>query len=254
MSRSQSAASVSPYDIFATIYDHFFGPEALPATLKALRPLMLDRLPRRAHILDLCCGTGELSHALVERGFRVHGIDNSSEMLRLARVRSPQASFELADMRSFDVDRHFNAAICAYNSVPHIMTLPDLGRVFKNVRRSLLPAGAFVFDLYSEEAYRERWRGSFTQQNENLQCMVKPSYDPHTRLGVNEIRIRLRDGRESQLNLTTRCYSAAELEFCLRAAGFVSVESFDAKRDLGLPEASGRIFWRCSTAGSSGPE
>ena len=150
-----------PYDVFASVYGHFFGPQALPATLEALSPLLLDQLPPGSRILDLCCGTGELTPALLNRGYSVEGIDNSAQMLRLARARAPQACFQQADMRSFDCPPQYQAVICAYNSVPHITSLVDLVRVFQSVRRALAPGGTFVFDLYSEEAYIERWRGSF---------------------------------------------------------------------------------------------
>ena len=42
-------------------------------------------LPANSHILDLGCGPGVISAALAERGFKVTGIDGSSEMIRLAQ-------------------------------------------------------------------------------------------------------------------------------------------------------------------------
>lgn len=236
-----------PYDVFASVYDHFFGPQALPATLKALGPLLLDQLASGSRILDLCCGTGELTQALVHRGYVLDGIDNSAEMLRLASARLPQVCFEQADMRSFTRPQQYDAVICAYNSLPHITAWPDMVRVFQNVRQALVPCGTFVFDLYSEEAYVERWRGSFSQANDDLVCVVNPSYDRQTRIGDNEIRISPRQSSESecQLHLRTRCYSRDELHTALREAGLVSIDSFYADRDLCVQGAAGRVFWRC---------
>jgi len=250
MSSTQSAEL--PYDVFASVYDRFFGPQALPATLEALCPLLLDQLLPGSRILDLCCGTGELTQALLERGHAVEGIDNSAQMLRLARARLPQVCFEQADMRSFERPQRYEAVICAYNSLPHITSLPELIRVFQNVRRALVPGGKFVFDVYSEEAYVERWRGSFSQANDDFMCVVNPSYNRQTRIGSNEIRILSRQAPESEsrLHLLTRCYSHQELHTSLQAAGLQSIDSFDAHRDLRVPGATGRVFWRCMSPAS----
>jgi SAM-dependent methyltransferase len=234
-----------PYDAFARVYDHFFGPEALPATLEALTPLLLNHLSPGSRILDLCCGTGELTQELVKRGYSVKGIDNSPQMLRLARQRLAQVTFWLADMRNFTVSEQFDAVVCAYNSVPHITSSKDLVRVFESVIRVLNPAGLFVFDLYSEKAYLERWRGSFSQADDDLSCVVRPSYNRSTRIGENEIEIRRHSAMQSKIRLVTRCYSPAELQECLCAAGFISIERFEAQECLHVAQAAGRVFWRC---------
>ncbi|HZQ68005.1 MAG TPA: methyltransferase domain-containing protein [Terriglobales bacterium] len=241
-----SPASELPYDVFASVYDHFFGPAALPATLQALGPLLLDQLAPGSRILDLCCGTGELTHALTQHGFTVHGIDSSAEMLRLARARVPRAIFRQADMRNFASPERYQAVICAYNSLPHITSLQELVRVCANVGRVLYAGGVFMFDVYSEQAYAERWRGSFTRHDDNFSCRVTPSYNTRTRLGENHISITANHTLQAEVRLVTRCYSRAELQFALFSAGFCSVKAFDAGRDLHLAQASGRVFWKAA--------
>jgi demethylmenaquinone methyltransferase/2-methoxy-6-polyprenyl-1,4-benzoquinol methylase len=52
------------------------------------RRFMVDRLPRdRGHVLDVATGTGLVADALVARGFRVTGLDQSPGMLAAARGR-----------------------------------------------------------------------------------------------------------------------------------------------------------------------
>jgi hypothetical protein len=34
----------------------------------------------------------------------------------------------------------------------------------------------------------------------------------------------------------------------LLSANFTDIESFEAEKDLGLPQAAGRVFWRCRKA------
>ena len=235
-----------PYDVFAPVYDHFFGPEAARATTRALEVLLLNELPRRSRILDLCCGTGELSGWLTHAGYRVTGVDNSGQMLRFAQKRVPSAAFYQADIREFRPEGKFDAAVSAYNSLPHITAPEDLLRVFSNVRNSLHDGGVFVFDLYSDAAYAERWRGSFSKVDENFVCIVRASYHRQSARGENLITVFRRDKQweRTDTTLTTRCYSSDELHGLLQQAGFGSIEEHEAA-ELGVTGADGRVFWRC---------
>lgn len=65
-----------------------------------------DRLPPGTTVLELGCGTGRLTHRLLELGCEVTGVDNSAEMLAHVsdRVRRVQADIEqLALPERFDV-------------------------------------------------------------------------------------------------------------------------------------------------------
>jgi SAM-dependent methyltransferase len=245
-----SGSALVPYDLFSRIYDHFFGPDAAGATAAAMERLLLPNLAPKASILDLCCGTGELSQALSQRGHSVTGIDNSQGMLNLARARVADVKFHRFDIRHFHTSNGFDAAISAYNSLAHITTASDFLTVLANVRRCLNPQGLFVFDLYSESAYANRWKGSFSRIDDDFVCIVNASYNSSKGCGENAITTFCRNGGwiRSDFQLTTRCYSAEEIRGMLLAGNFTAIESYDAEKDLDLPQAAGRVFWRCRKA------
>lgn len=244
--RSGEPSVRTPYDLFAAVYDQFFAPDALDATLQVLDSLLLTSLGRGAEILDLCCGTGRLTEVLVGRGYQVTGVDNSCEMLDRARARVPQATFLQADIRQFQVQSKFDAVICAYNSLPHITVGEELTRTFQSVRRCLRPEGIFVFDLYSRSAYAERWRGSFARVDDEYACIVQARYDPVMARGENRITIFHRNGerKRADVKLVTRCYADEELRPMLAEAGFQSSRKFDDAVQMGS-DVAGRVFWRC---------
>jgi SAM-dependent methyltransferase len=246
----QSRLALVPYDLFCPIYDHFFGPDAAGATAEATERLLLPNLGPKARILDLCCGTGELSRALSRRGRSVTVIDNSKGMLNLARARVADVKFHRYDIRYFRMSDSFDAAISAYNSLAHITTASDFLTVLANVRRCLNPQGLFLFDLYGESAYAKRWKGSFSRIDDDFVCIVNASYNSSKGRGENAITTFCRNGEwvRSDFQLTTRCYSPEEIRGMLLAANFTGVESYDAEKDLHLPQAAGRVFWRCRKA------
>ncbi len=75
-------------------------------------------LPKGAVIADAPCGTGRLAEALLDAGYRVHGLDISDAMLGVARQRlaSHGESFtcEVFDLKKQPpLDATYDGALCA---------------------------------------------------------------------------------------------------------------------------------------------
>jgi SAM-dependent methyltransferase len=147
------------YDPFAAVYDQHWGSIG-PRYLGLLEKHVLERVPRGARILDLCCGNGKLAGVLVDRGYQVSGLDGSSEMLRYAQIHAPGAEFVLGDAREFSFERAFRAVVSTSDSLNHLMTLGDLCSAFRCVHRALEPGGVFAFDMNTEVKYATTWSGT----------------------------------------------------------------------------------------------
>ncbi len=92
-------------------------------------------------ILDLGCGDGVLTEALVAHGCTVVGVDASAAQVEAARRRGLDA--RVADGQQLAFDREFDAVFS--NAAMHWMTEPD--RVIAGVWRALRPGGRFVGEL-----------------------------------------------------------------------------------------------------------
>lgn len=72
------------------------------------------------HLLDIGCGRGRLSRALVRRGATVTGVDPQEAMLDLARAAAPEASFVRTGGESLPFeDGRFDGAVIL-NSLHHV--------------------------------------------------------------------------------------------------------------------------------------
>lgn len=235
------------YDDFAWFYDRYWTHTIPGQMLGALEQLLLPRVPAGARLLDLCCGTGQVAAALAGRGYRVTGVDGSEEMLRYARRNAPGARFLAADARDFRLAEPCDAAYSVFDSLNHLLSIPDLRRAFAAVREALAPGGLFVFDLNGEASFLRNWRGEThaTVEADHV-LVVRGSYDAQTRLGCSELTLFRGDEgtwRRSDVAIRERCYDPAEVRDALEREGF-AVEVREAERELGMPaEHAGRLFF-----------
>jgi trans-aconitate methyltransferase len=123
----------------ATRYDEAFA--FVPAMGAAVLDL-LDPQPDE-RVLDLGCGSGELTAEIAARGARVTGVDSSAEMVARAHERFPDLDVRLADGEHLQVDGPFDAVFS--NAALHWMTRPD--DVLAGVRAALRAGGRFVAEM-----------------------------------------------------------------------------------------------------------
>lgn len=249
---SHDQKSSAPYDEFAWFYDKYWSAEIPYQILSALDSLVFNQLKRRARVLDLCCGTGQIASALSERGYDVTGIDESKAALKFARRNAPAARFIQADARRFEQPAVFDAVISTFDSLNHILALSELTEVFRRVNAALVAGGAFVFDMNMERGFFEHWEDFFSIMEADGVCVLQGEYDQVTKLGqydVTQFRLlKENNWRRSDFSIVERCYTPDEIINALQAAGFKEVSVYDAALDLELPEHTGRSFFLTSKA------
>lgn len=233
------------YDSFAEIYNRWMAADFCRRMWPVVEHLLLSLLPAGAHILDVCCGTGQMAQALCGSGYRVTGVDASGEMLRLARNNARRAEFILADACSFSLPCALQGAISTFNSLAHLNTATELRAAFGSVRAALVPDGPFLFDLNMEAAYTSKWRGQYRFELNESVCTVRPEYDRERRIGCNWITLDC-GGERTQFSIEQKCHTEEELRSALLASGFHRIETFDAQHDLGIADEQGRTFFLCS--------
>jgi cyclopropane fatty-acyl-phospholipid synthase-like methyltransferase len=134
---------VEAYDRAAEQYAEFRGP--VSGAFRRLLDRLVDPLPKGATILDVGCGHGVPARYLVDRGFRVTGLDGSARLLALARTAVPEADFMLGDMRTVDPGGPFDA-ILAWDSVFHVPR-SDHAAVFARFRSWMDAGGRLLVSL-----------------------------------------------------------------------------------------------------------
>lgn len=100
--------------------------------------------PKRGErIVDLGCGTGQLTAKIAETGARVIGVDSSSAMIEEARRLYPHVRFEVADGATFKLDEPVDAVFS--NAALHWMTRAP--EVAQRIHAALKPGGRLVAEF-----------------------------------------------------------------------------------------------------------
>jgi SAM-dependent methyltransferase len=139
------AQTMADYDVLAPHYDAVTGDSATEAAL--IRDILGRRHRGAATLLDVACGTGAIT-ALLSPAYQVSGLDISPAMLAVARDKLPGGTpLYLADMTRFTLSARFDAIVCAYQGVNHLLSLEAWKSFFGCAYRHLNAGGVFVFDI-----------------------------------------------------------------------------------------------------------
>jgi 4-hydroxythreonine-4-phosphate dehydrogenase len=97
-------------------------------------------------ILEIACGTANISCQLVKRGYKVEASDNSPEMLHIASRKHSCPKLFLADMTD-PIPKKYDLILCLFDSVNYLTSMQDVEKMLSNVQNALTDKGVFVFDV-----------------------------------------------------------------------------------------------------------
>jgi SAM-dependent methyltransferase len=234
------------YDPFARMYNEYWGPQYCEDNLVILEKLLLKHISKKSHILDLCCGTGQLVQKLILNDYQVVGIDASEGMLGYALQNAPLGKFILSDVRSFSMPLMFDAVVSTSASLNHIMTIEELSSVFQNVYRSLKDKGTFVLEINLEEALQALHLDKEGDILDDYAWGSISIYDADSKIG--QIKMTLfseQEGAWHRFDETwpLRGYSKFEIESALKQLGFTDVRSVSAESNANVLNSPGSTFF-----------
>lgn len=130
---------------------------------------------KRGRLLDLGCGTGNLTLRLERLGFNeITGCDFSQNMLDSASKKSQSVEWVKADMRNISFENSFDWVIATLDSINHLSDRESILQVFKGAYLSLKKGGIFAADLNTPYKHRNILADNvftFDCEEEGLYCV-----------------------------------------------------------------------------------
>ena len=125
------------YDSFVKYYEQIF-------TRLGLKPSL---------VLDLACGTGNITLPMAGLGYDMIGVDLSEEMLGIASEKARENNFDILflnqDMTEFELYGTVDAIVCSLDGVNYLTCDGEVEALFALVKNYLNPGGLFIFDIFS---------------------------------------------------------------------------------------------------------
>lgn len=236
------------YTSFAKVYDLFMDNVPYEEWSEYLTRLFKEHGIEDGLILDLGCGTGKLTRLMEQKGYDMIGLDNSFEMLDIAREHEDTSILYLMqDMREFELYGTVRAVYSACDSVNYILEEEELRQVFSLVNNYLDPGGIFVFDFNSSYKYRELLaENTFAETRDEGSFIWENYYDEEE--GINEydltLYIKEKDERFARFQEVhyQKCYELSTMKRLLTEAGLEFVAAYDAYTKKPVAEDSEKIM------------
>lgn len=129
----------------AQFYDLIYSFKDYATEAKKIKDLILAEHPSAKTVLDVACGTGEHARHMAN-DFEVDGIDLEPELLAEAGEKVPTADFSVADMRSFQLEKKYDAVQCLFSSIGYLTSPEDVVSALTCFKNHLNPKGIIIVE------------------------------------------------------------------------------------------------------------
>ncbi|MDD4124951.1 MAG: class I SAM-dependent methyltransferase [Eubacteriales bacterium] len=150
------------YDSYASFAQGSFSESRVPVT----------------EVLDLGCGTGELTVRLADMGFSMTAADGSEEMLAVltGKIKGRDIQPICQDMRFLDLYGTVQGCVSSFDCLNYLLTSDDLNRAVAKVGFFMEEGGIFVFDVNTDYAYKSIYANNSYVYEERLSMLVWRNY------------------------------------------------------------------------------
>lgn len=132
-------------------------------------------------VLDLGCGTGEMTRLLAESGYDLAALDGSAEMLAEATEKCAGLGvlFSCQDMRDFELYGTVQATLCSFDCINYLLSEKDVESCFSLVNNYTEKGGVFVFDINTPYRYENVFgANAYVYEDEGEMLVWQNSFNP----------------------------------------------------------------------------
>jgi ubiquinone/menaquinone biosynthesis C-methylase UbiE len=188
---------------------------------------------RGKRLLELGCGTGNMTLRLKSLGADVTAIDISQEMLTVAEEKSWSKKIKLSylnqDMVNFNIQRKFSIAASFCDGYNYILEKENLKESFKRVFNHLDKGGYFIFDISTPYKLKNKvGNNTFTLNEEDISYiwdnyLEDDTIEMYLTFFVKQDKLY----RRLEEHHIQRIYEIDFIEKSLEEAGFKNIEIYD---------------------------
>lgn len=217
------------YSSFAGVYDALMKNADYKTRADYICKILFRHNIKNGLLLDLACGTGELSSELSRRGFEVIGTDASPEMLAVAQMKAANDGenilFLCQRMQETDLYGTVGAIVCTLDSINHLSSLEELNETFSRLKNFIDIGGIMIFDVNTPYKHKNvLGNNTFVYDEPGVFCVWQNTlYSDEKTVGINlDFFIKENGGKYSRRSesFKERAFSREELTAAFTDASF----------------------------------
>lgn len=244
---------MSSYDALAASYDGLMADGVYRRRADYLEKLLRKSTIPVKTVLDLACGTGTMTCLLAEMGYEMIGVDLSEDMLAEAAGKQVSAGkippiYLNQSMDELDLYGTVEAAVCCLDSINYLTDVRALRETLRRLHLFVAPGGVFIFDINTPEKLRGLDGQVFLDEDEDVYCVWRASYEKRSRICTYGMDIFQRQGDVWHRSLEEhyeRAWEVEELKRYLTAAGFGQIRTWGDCALRAPKEGAQRIYFTC---------
>lgn len=239
------------YHHFAYIYDHLMKEAPYDDWAKFLHQSVLKYGNGGKRVLDLACGTGEISYRLAQLDYQVTGVDLSEDMLVVAKEKMDKfgylnTPFFKQDMRELDGFPPYDHIFICCDSLNYLLLEEDVVKTFRQVYNHLNDEGLFIFDVHSVYKINTLFKEQTFADNDEKISYIWNCFDgTYENSVIHELTFFVKDGEKYvryDEDHEQRTFTVLEYKQMLTKCGFQIVEVTSGLVQYPLEKAE-RIFF-----------
>lgn len=147
--------------LYARYYDAIYAEKDYAAESAYFEKLLKRHgMKPGSHILSFGAGTLNHEHYFAAKGYVMHGVELSGDMVELAKQKISslsldKVSIEQGDMRTYRTDRVYDAVMIPFNVVSYCRDIGELDATIRAAARALRPGGVIAFDCWNGDVMRK---------------------------------------------------------------------------------------------------
>lgn len=239
------------YGDFAVLYDQLMYDVDYKEWFEYIEKILKKHKKNPKNILEMACGTGNLTEYFCKSDYNVTCFDLSEEMLTVAYSKLSEynnVNILKQDMINLDLNnKKFDAIISACDSINYITRDDDLLKVFKNVYDHLENGGIFIFDINSYYKLKNIiGENIFIQDTDDIFYVWDNEFIEDEEICNFYLTFFVKQGNSYNRFDEThkeRAYKNGEIIKLLEKSGFKEIAIYDSFSFNNVEENSERIFF-----------
>ena len=240
------------YTSFAEVYDIFMDNIPYEEWADYLDEMLKEYHIPNNMVLELGCGTGNMTELLASKGYDMIGVDNSEVMLEIAMEKRQKSGHDilylLQDMQAFELYGTVGGIVSVCDSINYVTDEKELKEVFSLVNNYLDPRGVFVFDFNTEYKYRELLGDRvIAEEREECSFIWDNYYNAEDKMNEYQLTLFVQSKEEPELYRKyqevhyQKAYTLEKIKTLIEKAGLRYVAAYDAYTRKAPMYTSGRI-------------